>query len=324
MFRKDKSFKKLEDLNIQFNSGGVGDCVAQMSSIKYMRDNAPNVRMHVWVPDYFVDFARKICPGVMIKSLTDAKTKYKEKMAGVQMHHPLNQHTSMGTHLVDIAFNLLVDKSVPMEHKNYLSLNTSTIDVKRFKLPDEYIVLTVGYTAAVREMLPAAANGIIDYCKGRNMPVVVLGNVASKVGMGGKPIKGNFKEEIKYGDTINLVNKTTLLEAGAIIAHSKCIVGLDNGLLHIAGTTEVPIVCAYTTVKKEHRMPIRHNEIGWNCYPIEPPETLECRGCQSNFIHVYFHDFRECYYGDYACVSQITSDKYIEQLEKILNEKTIP
>jgi ADP-heptose:LPS heptosyltransferase len=315
LFRNGK-FKHLEHINVQLNNGGLGDCIAQMPAIKYMKDHCPNLVLHVWAPDYFLNFARRLCPGVMIKSLTDAKIKYKQFIGGgVQMHNPV--HTNMGAHMVDVAFNLLVDKQVPIQHKNYLSLKTDTIDIKKFNLPKKYIILTVGFTAKVREMLPEVANGIIDYCKSKDVTIVMLGNEAARTG-NGHVIEGNFKEQIKFSETLNLINKTTLIEAGAIIAGAKCIVGLDNGLLHVAGCTETPIIAGFTTVVPEHRLPIRHNEVGWNCYTVEPELDLECRGCQSKFVHVFDFDFRNCYYDDYKCLPQLTSDKYIEHIKKFI------
>lgn len=316
MFR-DGKFKKHEHINVQFDNGGLGDCIAQMPAIKYIRDYAPNVTLHCWTHDYFVDFAKKLCPGVIIHGLSEAKKKFNPKLASVRMSHP--QHTNLGSHMVDVGFHLLADKQVPIEHKNYLSLPTNNIKIDKFKLPDKYIVLSVGFTVPVREMLPSVANGIIDYCKGQNIPVVVLGNQIT-LASSGYTIVGQFKEEINYQDTINLINKTNLLESAAIIARSNGIVGLDNGLLHVAGCTEAPIVAAYTTVRPEHRLPIRHNELGWNCYSIEPPVSLACRGCQSNMIHVYDHDFRKCYYDEVipSCVKLITADKYIEHIKKLI------
>lgn len=317
MFR-NKTFKKQEHLNVQFNNGGLGDCIANLPAVIYMRDNCPHLIQHVWVPDYFLHLSKKLVPGVYIRSLSEAKDKYKQFIgAGVQMHN--DAVTNMGAHMVDIGFQLLCDRQVPIEHKNYPTLNTQNIDIKKFKLPKEYVILTVGFTAPVREMLPSVANAIIDYCKSKNMPVVVLGSHSAKTGhTNGHIIKGTFKEEIKFQDTINLVNKTSLTEATAIIAKSKCIVGLDNGLLHLAGLTEAPIIAGFTTVLPEHRLPIRHNEVGWNCYTVEPEQSLECRGCQSRMVHVFDHDFRECYYGDYICISQLTADKYINHIEKFV------
>jgi ADP-heptose:LPS heptosyltransferase len=317
MFRNGK-YKRLEHLNIFYDNGGLGDHIAQMPTIKYMRDNCPNIVQHLWVPDYFLDLAKHLCPGVIIKSVSDAKKPGAVNMhiAGVKMSCP--QHSNMAAHLVDVGFHLLANTQVDIKHKNYLTLNNNRIKIEKFNLPKEYIVLTVGFTAEVREMLPSVANEIIAYCKGRNLPVVMLGSQHARVGPHEKPIIGSFKEEINFSDTINLVNKTTLLEAGKIIAESKAIVGLDNGLLHLAGCSDVPIIAGFSSVLPEHRLPYRHNQLGWNCYTVLPDKDLECQGCQSRAIHVYDHDFRFCYYSDKLCIQQLTSNKYINWLDKVV------
>lgn len=314
MFRNGK-FKKLEHVNVLFDSYGFGDYIGFLPVIKYIRDNAPNVVQHVWVRDFFVGLAKNLVPGVIIKPFSK-NHEYNGAMAGVKLDWP---HTStLGSHTTDFGFATLVDKqNVAPEHKNYCQLNTTKINISKFNLPKDYIVLATGFTSPVREMLPAAANGIIAYANARGLPVVTLGSTDAVSGVG-QNIKGFFNAEIEFNKTICLVNKTNPLEAGKIIAESKCIVGLDSALLHLAGCTEVPIVGGFTTVDPKHRMPYRHNQLGWNYYPVTPDESLECRGCQSNFILVYDHNYKECYYGDKLCVEQLTADKYIVEIEKIL------
>lgn len=314
MFR-DKNYKRIEHVNVLFDGYGFGDYIGVMPAIIYMRDNAPNIIQHLWVRDFFLDLAKNLAPGVIVKPLSKGEKEYNAKLAGVRLDWP--HTTTLGTHTTDFGFSVLVDKQVDIQHKNYPRLNTATIDITKFALPEKYVVLTTGYTSEVREMLPSIANEIIAYCKSKNCPVVALGSTNAKSGVGAN-IKGVFKEEINFTDIINLVDKTTTLEAGKIIAGSRAIVGLDNGLIHLAGTTDVPIIAGYTTVDPKHRLPIRNNTLGWNCYTVLPDESLGCRGCQSNFIHVYDHNFKTCYYGDKLCVSQVTSNKYIAHLEKFI------
>src|SRR5207245_757155 len=114
------------------------------------------------------------------------------------------------------------------------------------------------------------------------------------------------------------INKTNLLESREIINKAKTIVGLDNGLLHIAGTTNIPIIGGFTTVEPKYRMPYRNNVLGYNYYPVVPPESLVCRFCQSNWTFTYEQDFKVCYYKDYLCIKQLSADLYIKELEKIL------
>lgn len=51
----------------------------------------------------------------------------------------------------------------------------------------------------------------------------------------------------KLPGTIDLRGETTLAEAAAIIAASRCYVGIDSGLMWIAGSLRVPVVGLYGT-----------------------------------------------------------------------------
>ncbi len=291
-----------------------------MSAIKYLSDTQPHLILHVWVPDYFKDLAKHLCPNLDIKNFTQAQTQYNPKYAGRATDESM--HTLMASHLVDQAFHVVVDQQVDVKYKNYIPLKLNTIPIKKYNLPEKYVVVTTGFTADVREMLPEVVNKLTDYAIDKGYKVVFLGKKQTATGSN-HVIKGTFKQEIDYKKGINLIDRTTLLEAGKILAGAKCVVGLDNGLMHLAACSDVAIVGGFTTVKPEHRAPIRHNKYGWNFYPVTP-KKLSCFGCQSNWSHVYNHDFRNCFYKqngydtEIKCVKQLTADLYIKELEKIL------
>jgi ADP-heptose:LPS heptosyltransferase len=115
-----------------------------------------------------------------------------------------------------------------------------------------------------------------------------------------------------YG--LDLRNRTTMLELAAVIAASAAIVGLDSGPIHLAGCTKTPIVCGYTTVAPEHRVPIRDEG---RTYAVIP--DCECRLCESNW-EAHFHNYERCYYGpDPICCQEMTAAKFIPPLREILN-----
>ena len=102
---------------------------------------------------------------------------------------------------------------------------------------------------------------------------------------------------------------------------AEVVVGLDNGLLHLAACTPVKIVAGYTTVKPAHRMPYRVGELGYKVWPVVPDLALKCRYCQSKAGFVYKFDFRSCYYGDYECTINLSADKYIKKIGEALDAK---
>ena len=297
-----------------------GDSICRMTAVKYLLETQKHLNIHLWLPDYFIPVAKNLVPQADIHSFKE-KDKYIHNIPGRTSDESV--HTLLATHLIDQAFHVLVDQQVDIKYKNYIPLNLKPISINKFNLPNKYVVVTTGFTADVREMTPATINTVVDFILSKNYKVVFLGKRQTITGTH-HIIKGEFKSEVDYSKGINLIDKTDLLEAGKIIAGARAIVGLDNGLLHIAGCTSTAIVAGFTSVKPEHRAPIRNNEYGWNFYPVVPPESLACRFCQSNWAHVYDVNFTKCYYKEnnfdteIQCVKQLTGDLYIKELEKIL------
>ena len=308
-------FRKV-DVNFLLNTGGIGDNIAALPAIKYIQDSYPWVTPHLYVPDYFVPLVNNILPNIDCKPFSEGDKVYNNEYPGRQTL--LRVHDTLGTHLVDYSFHVLANRQVRKEYKNYLKLNTELIDVTRFNLPREYVIITTGYTAPIREFLPEKVNSIVNHLTERNVPVIFMGNKNTASGGLVDNIVGEFSEEIDYSKGMDLINKTSLLEAGKIISQAKAIVGVDNGLLHLAGCTDIPIIGGYTSVDPWLRNPYRNNELGWNCYNIVPPNSCEEKFFQSRTDFVYDFDYRYSYNGDYESVRSLKVEDFISALEKIL------
>lgn len=316
MFRKNVNSPKIETVNFLFDDGGIGDNICRLPAIRYLKDTYPNLIPIVWVPDYFLPLAKHFLPDVDVRDFTMAKTQYNDKLPGRKTSN--NAYNNMRTHMVDHAFHILTNKDVHGWYKNYLRLRLEEIDVTKFNLPDDYLVITTGYTAQVREFIPETINNIVKYAKLKGLQIVFLGNKKTIVSKKTGNIISNFNQEIQFKEGIDLIGKTSLLEAGKIMGMARVVIGLDNGLLHLAGCTDVPIIAAYTTVEPKYRLPYRYGKLGYNCYSIIPEESLECRFCQSEWDFTFDIDFRKCYYGDRLCTQQITFDKFKPILDRIL------
>lgn len=304
-----------ETVNFLLDLGGLGDNIARLPAIKYIVDRHPHVNELVWVADYFYDLAKNILPKVNFKKFSEA-VDYNEEFPSRSTG--LHSVTNLKTHMVDHAFYVLANEIPPIEYKNYLSVNTNSISINRFNLPKKYVVMTTGFTAPIREFLPEYINTLSEYIISKGYAIVFLGNQKIKTGIENDIIIGNFKKEIDFSKGLNLVNKTSLLEAAKIISRAKTIVGLDNGLIHVAGCTEIPIVCGFTSVMPEHRAPVRHNVLGWEFYPVVPPVTEPERFCQSIWDFCFDHDFKYSYYNNDSLIRSVTPELYIKELEKIL------
>ena len=199
-------------------------------------------------------------------------------------------------------------------------MDVTDIEVKSFNLPKKYAVIPTGFTAEVREMIPEAVNGLSKWLNKQAITPVYLGKSNSPLGSG-KAINPTFKEGIDYSLGLDLRDQTDLLQSAKIISNAEVIIGLDNGLLHLAGMTQTPIVAGFTTLTPEHRIPYRHNTLGWKCSMVVPDQRLTCRFCQSNTHFILGHDYRKCFYEDYVCTKSMTADVWIEATKKLMEIK---
>lgn len=302
-------------INIVNDNGGLGDAIARLPAIKYINDKHPHITPIFWVHDYLEEFIKHVFQGsrVIVKPFKDIKDILPYKARCFSIH----KYSNLGSHLTDHAFHVIVNKDVDLIDKNYLKPNFDSINIDEFNLPTNYVVMSTGFTAPVREFLPNYINLVNEYILEKGYNLVFLGQKVTKTGVT-HDIKGKFNEEIDYDLGINLIDRTDLLQASKIIQNATAIVGLDNGLLHLAGCTDTAIVGGFTSVEPKYRMPYRHNVLGWNYYPVVPKESLTCRFCQSNMTFTYDNDFKLCYYKDYECVKQLDANAYIKELEKIL------
>lgn len=322
MFRSDFS-PPVEPVNIFLNGGGVGDHIAAFPAVRAALKQ--NIDPTLWVPNFFHEFAVRMFTGLKVMAFRDIELR--DKMAAA-VQTISSTHSPMRMHLVDYAASMIVDKQLDPEEKNYLKYPVGSLDTSKYNLPERFVVLTPGHTAPVREWSPEIVNSVAAYLIDKDITPVFLGSdqTLSVVSCGSQSVtyKGNFNKKIDYSVGINLINKTSLSEAAEIMAKSLAVVGLDNGLLHLAGCTDAPIVGGFTTVDPKYRMPYRNDILGWNFYPVVPPESLGCRFCQSNWSFVYEHDFKLCYYKERGrdteiqCTKQVSADKYIDELRKLL------
>jgi ADP-heptose:LPS heptosyltransferase len=273
MYREPKN--NLTHYNILFDDGGIGDCIARLPPIEFMTHFYPQIKVHLWVPDYFVEFTERcLTAGPIVKGFSEGKKKYNDKfLARAFTIHKIN---NLAMHMTDHAFLCLLNMQVNTKYRNYLSIKVPDVNISAFKLPEKYVVLCTGFTTTVRQFLPEHVNNVTKYIVSKGYTPVFLGKRESNNGAN-YVIRGNFADSIDFSYGIDLIDKTSLVESAKIIAGAKTIVGLDNGLLHVAGCTDVPIVGGFTTVNPNHRMPYRRGVLGWNYYPVVPPDTLKCR-----------------------------------------------
>lgn len=221
---------------------------------------------------------------------------------------PNPRTTSMRMHLTLFASIQLLDRIVP--HLVYLPLPKVPVD--HFKIDfSKAVLIIVTYRDEVRRISFEAVSGIASWVQSQGLIPVYIGKEDDSPMWKDSPFKKAFDQ--LPGNGIDLLNKTSILELASIMGQAKAVVGIDSGPIHIAGTTTIPIVCGYTTVSPECRVPLRTKGL---FYPIAP--ALPCKHCQSAW-NVNYHDFGFCPLNDLKCAPGMTAGKFIAGLKKVLN-----
>lgn len=316
-FRQNKPPSYKEHVNFLVQTAGMGDTICALVPIIYTTQNVPYINPLVWVPDNILELAKHVLPNKLtIRSYTEAHKKYNDALTGVSNSWDKGQ-TAMRRHPIQHAYHCMLDLDPTIEQQNYPKIDVNYSDLTKFNLPEKYVVIPLGATAKPKELHPLVIEQIVSYVRQKGYQVVFLGKRIVDTGYKGKEITSNLAD-IDLSKGIDLTEKTTLMEAACIIGKSKAIIGMEGGLIHLAGCTEVPIIASYTFVSPDIMMPIRENKKGYNVYPVVPDESLECRFCQNQWVLMFDHDFRACYYKDYKCTLQITFEKFKEQIDKVL------
>lgn len=283
--------------------GGLGDNICRLPAIRYAIRQSPHLTLKLHCPAYFKEFAQAALEGV-------------ERIEFATLGEPY------GTYGVDFNPAKLSSMGLHLIHHAYLSLiGEIPDDASYIKMPigpreqsGDYVIITTGYTANVREWAPSSVNATVNWCLDNGYIPIFLGAKEAKHN-DNENIRATFSDEIQWDQGKDLRGKTTLLEALHLMQHAKAVVGVDNGLLHLAGMTDTPIIAGYTSALAKHRMPIRNNIMGYKVTTVEPDS---CYGCQSLMKFEFQQDFRVCYHADLKCVKELTADKWVRALNFVL------
>ncbi len=307
----------LDPFCFMFNSIAMGDILAAVPVVKYMvetyytRPDSYTVVakkqfrcLFPFVPDAnFFDFDNKEANwGMPEKFLLGILTKKNEP--GVTRLTP--KHMTLGQY----ASIALADRILPEKHLNYVPLDW--VDISHFELPKRYVVLITSYRDKTRMWHADHILGVARWLKTKGITPVFIGKTdMDKTAREAVIPKSALPDDVSdFG--IDLRNKTSIPELAGILGNAAAVCGLDSGPIHLAGTTDVPIVCGYTSVSPEFRIPAR--VIG-NTYAIAP--EIECIGCESRW-RSNFWNYENCYYGHINCCASMTAARFINVLDTIL------
>lgn len=304
-FFRHETVSAFKTVNFILSHGGIGDYIGYLTALKYIADNHPQVVGRLFVSDFFMEIPLKIFekyPQWTIFSKSSFTEEDQKKYPTyLPFFRPIN---GTGGHPVDLGFIYYMNLTTPPEKDVFypqLNLNDPELWPSRMPIPASgYAVMTPGAESAVR-MLPAQTfNAIKEHIIKNNLTPVFLG----KEQITDKRIV-TINEGYDFSNGINLINETSLLEAAYILSKAKFVIGLDNGLLHLAATSDVPIIFGYNIASPEHRRPRRPepNRI-YEIYPDE--KDLPCIFCQSRMRLMFNHDFKNCIYKDSKCLDELS------------------
>lgn len=312
-------------VNFVLNRGGVGDYINFIPAFKYVADVHTHITARIFAPPHMVELYKFFLKGhnISVYSKADATNVIAKDKENAQMisdpmtyKHYIN---ATGAHLIDLGFMYYAGLSkapvgydklphVPDDMLISYAYNQTIIDF--FKNTGKYVVMTPGATADARAIPAQHFNKLIHYVKSKGYEVVFLGKANfttdKEAEAKAKHYFANFNTNYDYHAGVDLREKTTLIEALDIMDGAMCVIGLDNGLLHLAACTTTPVIFGYNIVEVEHRVPRR---VEGDTYNITlSKESLPCIGCQSHTRFVHGHKFTQCLYGDYLCLDKLFHD----------------
>jgi hypothetical protein len=310
----------LNPMGIILNSYAMGDVIAAAPVIKYMIDN------HFTTPESHIIVAKKMFRDILHFVDDQNFRDFDDKSLpfwGIPESFPVStintkvearfiRLTPKAMHLSHYASIKFLNRIIPLEELNYVPLKR--VDVSKFNVDfSNSVVLVTSYRDDTRIWHADAILGVASWLKSKKITPIFVGKTDETLKIRDEEIvaKTTLPDNIdEYG--VDLRNKTTILELTSIMAQAKAVCGVDSGPIHLAGTTETPIICGYTSVSPEHRIPTR--KVG-KTYAITA--NIECIGCESRWAS-NFWNWEKCYLGHANCCRFLTADKYTRILENIV------
>lgn len=309
-FRKGTQLPKYV-CNFIIPPAGLGDLINWMPAFQWIANENPHVYGRIFLKEPFRAVAQYIfrnTPNWKVFDLKLAEKQEFENPSWVRQPKPSEEAANAtNMHLLDLGFITFAQTETKKEY-NFLPV----IDYNgKWKWPEldpkkPYAVFTPGATTPSRTVPARYFNELVAYTIEKGVTPVFLGKRDFCIDPALKGYKASIDDGYLFDGGIDLTEKTTLLETVQIMRSAKFVLGLDNGLLHFAGTTEVPIIFGYNITTPQARK-IRRRK-GYTIDIEVPSEILSCIGCQNNMRFINGHRFRNCIYTDVACMDYLFSN----------------
>lgn len=303
------------------NTIAMGDVIAAAPVVKYMIDNyyTDESTYIVVAKKQFWPFFLPFVPQHRLRDFDDKSEEFwgipKGWAVGL-LNKPndsrIVRNTPKAMHLSDYASLVFADRIIDRKYLNYVPIER--VDVSHYGINFHRSVILVSTYRDVTRQWPAHEMlALAKWINDQGLTPVFIGKTDMDQHLEKKHLipKSSLPEDVsKYGE--DLRNETSIVELASIMDNAIAVCGVDSGPIHLAGTTKTTIVCGYTTVAPEHRVPTRQEG---NTVALVP--NLECAGCESRW-RTNLWNFEHCYYKHANCCNMMTAQRFIKVLDKLL------
>ena len=293
------------------NSAAVGDLMAAAPVLKhaietYHTENDYKVSM-------FSDFI-DLFPFIPKENIIEISTDFDKSYSVRTLNMPsatgnickLTPSRMKLTHYASIGLMGKVLSDVELE---YVPLEATDVSGYGVDFKKSVIIVTT-YRDKQRTILPAEIKKIAEYVYSKGLTPVYVGKTGA-ISIWKKNLAMSDFEYPGFG--VDLRDKTSFRELFTIMNQARAVVGVDGGPMHLAFATKTPVVCGFTTIRPDLRIPYR----GLTQTAAVTP-AIVCNFCESDW-NLNFWDFSKCprkmEVAD--CVKKINSLKFINALEQL-------
>lgn len=298
------------------NGGALGDLVAAAPVIKYAIEHYHNPRNCDYRVALFPEFEVLFpyIPKEKFISLDDSLNNLSgyciRKLNTTASENNVARLTPSKINLTSYASINLLGEVLPLEKIPYVPL--AKVNVDHFGIDfDKAVVIIVTYRDECRYWLESEIIKTAEEIRDMGLIPVYVG----KTGAMANWKKALARTDFVYpGFGIDLIDKTSIPEMYSVMAKSRAVLGMDSGPIHIAMATNTPVICGFTNIRPELRIPDRGHAI---TIPIIAEEII-CRFCQSDWNKAYW-DYTKCprSMAIPECVEMMTAEKFIKALHTI-------
>jgi ADP-heptose:LPS heptosyltransferase len=303
-------------------SGAIGDNISAIPAIRYAAENIFDLRkFRVMIPPT-LRFLFDFLPEENIFYIGKEDQRVTTEWVVIRHYDliPSTLHISailspMRMPLVDYASIKFLNMILRKEDKDYPKPNLNHVDISKFNLPEKYACILVTNLNKNRSLPFKTSEKIAKHLIKKGITPVYLGR-NTKIVDTFNQTQTESESPLGFPGVIDLVDKTSLEEVTKIMGGSHVVIGADTGLIHLAACTDARIICGYTTVSPELRIPQRNYVDNWNFIPIAPPAS-SCRFCASE-LHRYDVNFNKCKRIDLQCVSTtLNPERFIKAIDSL-------